>query len=65
MVFTVVSFSVLTGPPIEGALISALRGQYLAAQLFAGASLLLGMFLLIATRETKRRKVGMGLSAKV
>lgn len=65
MVFTVVSFSVLTGPPIEGALISALRGKYLAAQLFAGLSLSLGMFLLVATRETKRKKMGLGMLAKV
>lgn len=65
MVFTVVGFSVLTGPPVEGALISALGGKYLAAQLFAGASLLFGVFLLVATRETKRRKLGLGLSAKV
>lgn len=65
VVFTVVSFSVLTGPPIEGALISALGGQYFAAQLFAGVSLLLGMFLLIATRETKRRKIGLSPLAKV
>lgn len=65
MAFTIVSFSVLTGPPIEGALISALGGQYLAAQLFAGLSLLLGMFLLVATREIKRRKKGLGLFAKI
>lgn len=65
MVFTIVSFGVLTGPPIEGALISALGGRYLAAQLFAGASLLLGMVLLVATRETKRRKMGLGLWAKI
>lgn len=65
MVFTIVSFSVLTGPPTEGALISALGGQYLAAQLFAGASILLGMFLLVATRETKRRKIGLRPFAKI
>lgn len=65
MVFTVVSFSVLTGPPIEGALVSALGGQYLAAQLFAGASLLMGMILLGATREAKRRKLGLGLLARI
>lgn len=44
MVFTVVSFSVLTGTPTEGALISAMGGQYLAAQLFVGGNLLLGRF---------------------
>ncbi|KAH7125828.1 major facilitator superfamily domain-containing protein [Dactylonectria macrodidyma] len=60
MVFTVVSFGVLTGPPSEGGLISALGGRFIAAQLFAGASLLLVMLLLVATRETKRRKMGLG-----
>lgn len=65
MVFTVVSFSVLTGPPIEGALISAMGGQYLAAQLFAGGNLLLGTVFLVATRETKRRKIGLGLLARI
>lgn len=65
MVFTVVSFSVLTGPPIEGSLISVMGGQYLAAQLFAGANLLLGTIFLVATRETKRSKIGLGLLAKI
>lgn len=65
MVFTVVSLSVLTGPPIEGALISAMGGQFVAAQLFAGVSLLLGTFLLVATREAKRRKTGLKAFAKI
>lgn len=38
MVFTIVSFAVLTGPPIEGALINADGGRYLGAQLFAASS---------------------------
>lgn len=38
MIFTIVSFAVLTGPPIEGALISADDSKYVGAQLFAATS---------------------------
>lgn len=57
MVFTIVSFGVLTGPPIESALISALSGKYIGAQVFAGSSLALGSVLITAARELKRKKM--------
>jgi MFS family permease len=60
MCFTIVSFSVLTGSPIAGVLISSLEGRYLGAQLFAGLSLAAGMLCLGAAREVKRRKDGVG-----
>ncbi|KAI3544191.1 riboflavin transporter MCH5 [Colletotrichum abscissum] len=65
MVFTIVSVSVLTGPPIAGALVSALGGRYLGAQMFAGSSLMLGMVFIFSAREAKRKRVGGSFWAKV
>ncbi|EXF80340.1 riboflavin transporter MCH5 [Colletotrichum fioriniae PJ7] len=65
MVFTIVSMSVLTGPPIAGALISVLGGKYLGAQMFAGSSLMLGMVFIFLAREAKRKSVGGSFWAKV
>lgn len=50
MIFTIVSFAVLTGPPIEGALIAADGERYVGAQCFAGASMMLGAVALTAAR---------------
>lgn len=58
MVFTIQSFSVLSGPPIAGALIGAMDGQYHGAQGFAGAVLFLGTFFIAAARMVKTRKAG-------
>ncbi|KAL2879184.1 hypothetical protein SGCOL_005609 [Colletotrichum sp. CLE4] len=65
MVFTIVSVSVLTGPPIAGALISAMGGRYLGAQMFAGSSLTLGMVFIFLAREAKRKRMGESFWAKV
>ncbi|KAL2669971.1 hypothetical protein Neosp_014849 [[Neocosmospora] mangrovei] len=56
MVFTIVSFAVLTGTPIAGTLISTMNGRYVGAQAFAGACLTLGTVFLAVAREVKRRK---------
>ncbi|MCJ1341413.1 hypothetical protein MMC09_006709 [Bachmanniomyces sp. S44760] len=50
MVFTVVSFAVLTGPPLAGALILKDDGGYLYAQMFAGTVLMCSCLMLIAAR---------------
>ncbi|KAK2750086.1 hypothetical protein FQN57_004578 [Myotisia sp. PD_48] len=50
MIFTIVSFAVLTGPPIGGLLIMRDNGGYLYAQLFAAISMLVGFFLLCGAR---------------
>ncbi|KAM5344432.1 hypothetical protein ACJ41O_012968 [Fusarium nematophilum] len=65
MVFAIVSFGVLTGPPIEGALISALDGRYVGAQAFAGTSLAMGTMFITVAREVKRRKLGGKMWAKI
>jgi MFS family permease len=65
MIFTVVSFATLTGPPIAGALISASDGSYFGAQLFSGTSLVFGMLCLAVSRESKRKDLGLDLFAKV
>ncbi|KAL2751903.1 hypothetical protein ACRALDRAFT_1045492 [Sodiomyces alcalophilus JCM 7366] len=58
MVFTIVSFAVLIGSPICGAILSAMDGSYVGAQAFAGTALVVGMCLLSTAREVKRRKAG-------
>lgn len=57
MVFTIVSFATLAGPPIAGAIITAAAGDYYGAQAFAGATLLLGMVLMAAARTVKVRRL--------
>jgi len=57
MVFTIVSFATLAGPPIAGAIITASGGKYYGAQAFAGATLLLGTVLMVAARSVKVRRI--------
>jgi MFS family permease len=57
MVFTIVSFATLAGPPIAGAIITASGGSYYGAQAFAGATLILSMGLMAAARTMKVRKL--------
>ncbi|GAB1316960.1 hypothetical protein MFIFM68171_07170 [Madurella fahalii] len=57
MVFTIVSFATLAGPPIAGAIITASGGGYRGAQGFAGATLLLGMAFMMAARKAAARTV--------
>jgi MFS family permease len=56
MVFTIVSFATLAGPPVAGAIITAEGGTYYGAQGFAGAAVLLGTVLVAAARMVKVRK---------
>lgn len=53
MVMTIVSFSCLTAPAIQGALIGADGGRYLGAQMFSGSAILVGMGCLGAYRGCK------------
>lgn len=53
MIFTIVSFAVLTGPPISGVLISAGNGSYKYAQIFAASSIMVGWGLMCAARFAK------------
>lgn len=50
MVFSAISFAVLTGPPLGGALIQNENGRYLDAQMWAGSALMVGFLMLIASR---------------
>ena len=50
MVFTIISFASLTGPPLAGALIQRDHGGYLYAQLFAGLVMTTGGLILAAAR---------------
>ncbi|KAK6435669.1 hypothetical protein LTR95_008141 [Oleoguttula sp. CCFEE 5521] len=53
MGFTIVSFACLTGPPLAGALIQLAGGRYLYAQIWGGASFMMGVALLVAARTAK------------
>lgn len=64
MVFTVVSFAVLTGSPIAGSIIDK-SGNYKGAQGFAGASLAMGSAFLLASKIVRMRKTGRGWLGKV
>lgn len=64
MTFTIVSFAVLTGPPIAGAIIDN-GGGYEGAQAFAGCSLALAFVFLIASKVVRMKKLGMGWKGKV
>ncbi|QSZ31332.1 hypothetical protein DSL72_000895 [Monilinia vaccinii-corymbosi] len=57
MVFTVVSFAVLTGPPIGGVLIQKKKGGYEYAQMFAAADLLVGTGILLMARLARSKKL--------
>ncbi|KAI2849876.1 hypothetical protein CBS11350_1789 [Aspergillus niger] len=62
MIMSIVGFATLTGPAIEGALIATDGGRYVAAQIFAGVSILLGVCGVAAARVAK---AGWGLDVKV
>jgi MFS family permease len=65
MTFTIVSFAVLTGPPLAGAIISRMDGRYAGAQAFAGATLLVGCGFQVAARLARSRRTGGGWWEKV
>ncbi|KAI2469146.1 MFS general substrate transporter [Annulohypoxylon bovei var. microspora] len=65
MVFTIVSFAVLTGNPLAGAIIGAMGGRYYGAQAFTGACLLVGMGFLVAARVVRMRRTGEGWRVKI
>lgn len=50
MVFSIMGFAALTGPPLGGALISAQGGSYVGAQCWSAASCLLCTMILAVTR---------------
>ncbi|CAK3746841.1 MFS general substrate transporter [Lecanosticta acicola] len=53
MAFSTLSFAALTGPSLGGALLSAMDGKYLGAQVWAGLSTALAWALIIAARTSK------------
>ncbi|KAI1498443.1 MFS general substrate transporter [Biscogniauxia marginata] len=65
MAFTIVSFAVLTGNPLSGALISAMGGRYEGAQAFTGVSLLVGMGFVCAARWVGMRRTGEGWGVRI
>ena len=53
MGFSICSISLLTGPPIGGALVTRDNGDYLYSQMWAGSMLLVGTIILLAARILK------------
>lgn len=56
MGFAFVGWAVLTGPPIGGALIETMHGDFLGCQIFAGTTMFVSAALLAATRWAVLRK---------
>ncbi|KAM6478075.1 major facilitator superfamily domain-containing protein [Trichoderma sp. SZMC 28011] len=56
MIFTIVSFACLTGPPIAGALIDLRDGDFLYAQIFGGTAVVLGSCVLTAAAIASNRE---------
>ncbi|KAL2784615.1 major facilitator superfamily domain-containing protein [Aspergillus keveii] len=52
MALTMISFGPLTGPSVAGTLIARTGGEYLAAQMWAGAALIVAVFALVGARIT-------------
>ncbi|CEL10312.1 Putative Monocarboxylate transporter [Aspergillus calidoustus] len=50
MALTMISFGPLTGPSVAGTLIARTGGKYLAAQMWAGAALIVSVFALVGAR---------------
>ncbi|KAF5692086.1 monocarboxylate transporter [Fusarium denticulatum] len=53
MIFSIISFVALTGSPLAGKLMQATGGSYLAAQIWGGSSMVLGMGLLYAAKRAE------------
>jgi MFS family permease len=64
MVFTIVSFAVLTGPPIAGAIINS-TGGYTGAKAFAGSAIAIGCGFLVAAKMVKMRRHGQGWTSRI
>jgi len=66
MVFTIVSFAVLTGNPIAGAIITGTpSGRYIGAQVFAGCDLMVGCGFIVTARMVRMKKADAGWLFKV
>jgi MFS family permease len=50
MNFSIISFATLSGNPIAGAIITAMGGRYLGAQLFMGSSFIVGTAFIVAAK---------------
>ncbi|KAH0531244.1 hypothetical protein TsFJ059_000102 [Trichoderma semiorbis] len=57
MIFTIVSFACLTGPPIAGALIDLRGGDFLYAQIFGGTAVVLGSCVLTVAAIASSREI--------
>ena len=55
MIFSVVSFACLTGPPIAGALIDQRNGNFLGAQIFNGTVMIAASVAIFGAAWAKRR----------
>ncbi|RMJ04910.1 hypothetical protein CDV36_014422 [Fusarium kuroshium] len=56
MIFTIISFAALTGSPLAGKFMQMTGGDYLAAQMWGGSSMMLGAALLFAAKKAEERQ---------
>ena len=63
--FTIVSFCVLTGPPVAGRLLSAMDGQYLGPQALAGSLLMTGTVTIILSKRANMKSTSRGWVSKI
>lgn len=56
MIFTIISFAALTGSPLAGKFMQMTGGDYLAAQMWGGSSMILGAVLLFAAKKAEERQ---------
>lgn len=64
MVFTIVSFAVLTGPPVAGAIVSSSAG-YTGAKAFAGSSIAVGCGFLCAAKMSRMKRLCLSWKGRV
>lgn len=60
MIFTIVSFAALTGPPLAGRLIQVADGSYLGGQIWGGLCMVLGAAFLLAARTAALKEAARG-----
>ncbi|SPO05102.1 related to monocarboxylate transporter 4 [Cephalotrichum gorgonifer] len=65
MIFTIVSFATLTGPPICGAIIEAMGGRYVGAQVFSASCCVVGLTFITFAGISKAKRTPGGWKAKV
>lgn len=65
MAFTLIGFSVLMGPPVAGAIVTATGGRYVGTQVYAGSFLLVGSCMIIGAKVARKVRTGGKWTGKI